>query len=281
MGLVAQLALVADTPGLTVSELTIVAAALQKQLARDLVRFWEVDATLSAVTALEDAPVGSWPIIVRDDIDNEAAGVHCDDSGQPMALVTFDQGWSITASHEMLEMVVDPFGSRTVAGQSLKPDQGRAEYLVEVADPIGDSSYWINDVKVCDFITPRFFDPLTTAGVQYCYTGALQSPRTLLPNGYITWRDPVGNEWWQQSNFTSAGPTIVSLGPLVKSTCGTRSAVDRLASRRRRESGRVGLVRPEAKEQDETRKKGGAESRRAKAEAWRKRIAHIRASAKR
>jgi hypothetical protein len=263
MGLVVQLALVADTPALVVSELTDVAAALQKQLARDLVRYWEVDVALSPVTKLEDA-----------------AGVHCDNSGQPMALVTFDQDWSITASHEMLEMVVDPFGSRTVAGQSLKSDQGRVEYLVEVADPIGDSWYWVNDVKVCDFITPRFFDPLTSAGVQYCYTGALQSPRALLPNGYVTWHDPVGDEWWQQSHFTSAGPTITSLGPLVKHDCGMRSAVDRLASRRRRDSGGAAIMRSETTEHDLARKRGVTESRLAKAAAWRKRIARIQARPK-
>src|SRR5258708_2496108 len=147
MGILMQLALVGDSPTLGVSELTTVAAALQKQLARDLVRFWDVNATLIPVTALEDVPVGAWPIIVRDDIDNEAAGVHCDSNGQPMALVTFDQHWSVTASHEMLEMVVDPFGSRTVAGQSLAPNQGRVEYLVEVADPIGGSTYPVNDVQ--------------------------------------------------------------------------------------------------------------------------------------
>src|SRR5690242_1343770 len=164
------MALVADTPSLGASELSTVAAALQKQLIRDLPLFWDANTTLTAVTKLEDVPVGFWPIIVRDDIDNDAAGVHCDHSGQPMALVTFDSDWSTTASHEMLEMTVDPFGDRRVAGQSLKPDQGRVEYLVEVADPIGDSWYWVNDVKVSDFITARFFDPVTSSGVQYCYT---------------------------------------------------------------------------------------------------------------
>ncbi|MDB6065485.1 MAG: hypothetical protein JWR26_1693 [Pedosphaera sp.] len=277
MGLLMQLALVGDSPNLGVSELTTVAAALQKQLARDLVRFWDVNATLIPVTALEDVPVGSWPIIVRDDIDNEAAGVHCDTNGQPMALVTFDQHWSVTASHEMLEMVVDPFGRRTVAGQSLEPNQGRVEYLVEVADPIGDSNYPVNDVKVSDFITPNYYDPLAGAGVQYCCTGALTGPRTLLPNGYVTWHDPVGNEWWQQSRFTPAGPELTNLGPQIDHECGIRSAVDPLAARRRRDSGGISATRWETTAADNSRTRGVAESRRAKAEAWRKRIAQIKA----
>src|SRR5260370_42094257 len=72
----------------------------------------------------------------KDDIGQDASGVHCDDTGQPMALITSDLDWSVTASHEVLEMLVDPFGNRTIAGQSVSPDQGRVEYLVEVSDPV-------------------------------------------------------------------------------------------------------------------------------------------------
>ena len=276
MGLVAQVALVAVTPSLTASEVTRIAAALQRQIARDLIRYWELEATISAFVQLNEVPPGYWPIIVRDDIDNEAAGVHCDNSGQPMALVTFDNDWSITASHEMLEMLVDPFGNRMVAGQSVKPDQGRVEYLVEVADPVGDSWYWIDDVKVCDFITPRFFDPIGSAGVQYCSTGALKNPRELLANGYLTWQDPVGGEWWQQSRFTEGEAVIVNLGPLIKNACGMRSAVDPLAARRRRNAGGRKLPSADAIEYEARRKNGLAASKRAKADAWRKVIAQIR-----
>src|SRR4051812_33471184 len=123
MGLLAQVALVGDTPNLSASELTAVTAALQKQISRDLTQYWELDASISPFVSLDDVPPGYWPIIVRDDINNEAAGIHCDESGQPLALVTFDANWSVTASHEMLEMLVDPFGNHLVAGQSLKTDQ--------------------------------------------------------------------------------------------------------------------------------------------------------------
>ena len=37
--------------------------------------------------------------------------------------------WSLTASHECLEMLADPFGNRLIAGDSPKPDQGRVQIL--------------------------------------------------------------------------------------------------------------------------------------------------------
>src|SRR6267154_3854728 len=133
MAFVAQLALVSETDSVGLSELTRVSAALQKQITRDLSGQWDVQGTIDPFVALRDVPPGYWPVIIRDDIGQDAAGVHCDDTGQPMALVTSDLDWSVTASHEVLEMLVDPFGNRMIAGQSVSPDQGRAEYLVEVS----------------------------------------------------------------------------------------------------------------------------------------------------
>ena len=140
--LVTELALVADTDRITSSQLNRVAAALQKQAIRDFRAVWDVTATLDGFDQLEDVPVGYWPMIVRDDIDVPgAAGVHLDDEGQPFALIQYSDSWSLTASHEMLEMLVDPFGNRLVAGQSPKSDQGRVEFLVEVADPSEDARF--------------------------------------------------------------------------------------------------------------------------------------------
>jgi hypothetical protein len=277
MALPVFVALVSDAPSLGISELTIVAAAIQKQVARDLSQHWGIQGTVSPFARLEDVPAGFWPVIVRDDIEEDAAGTHCDDHGQPMALVTSDPAWSVTASHEVLEMLVDPFGNRVVAGQSPKADQGRVEFLVEVADPVGDSVYTVDGVKVSDFCTPRYFDPQPSAGVQYCATGAIQGPRQILVDGYLTWHDPVGNEWWQQSRF-GGEDAIVSLGPLLKTACGMRTVVDPLAARRRREQSRPPeIATAEAPARGVVDPRHVASSR-AKAEAWRALIGRIHES---
>jgi hypothetical protein len=234
MQFVAHLALVSESAAVGLPEVTRVSAALQKQVTRDLGQFWDMQGTVDAFASLEDVPPGYWPIIVKDDIGQDAEGVHCDDTGQPMALITADLDWSVTASHEALEMLVDPSGSFRIAGPSVSPDQGRVEYLVEVSDPVSGKWYQVNGVKVSDFYTRRFFDPVKADGAQYSFMGNIASPRTILFGGYLTWFEPVGGEWWQQSWFSGDQPSVRNLGAVQKTTCGMRPSIDRLTARHRR-----------------------------------------------
>src|SRR5262245_48603521 len=227
--LVTELALVADTPHVSTSELNRVTAALQKQAIRDFQPIWDMISTVDAFDTMDDVPIGYWPMIVRDDIDQPgAAGVHLDKNGQPLALIQYSDSWSLTASHEMLEMLADPFGNRLVAGQSPKPDQGRVEFLVEVSDPSEDAQfgYTVNGVLVSDFFTPRFYDPVTVDGVRYSFTGAITAPRTILHGGYISWHDVESDHWWQQIWFGTPQPQFRDLGRLTMSQGSLRSAID-------------------------------------------------------
>jgi hypothetical protein len=167
-----------------------VAAAIQKQAARDLSPIWEINATVDVFARLEDVPVGYWSVIVRDDIqDASAAGIHEDENGQPFALVTSSADinvWSITASHEALEMLVDPSGNRLVAADS-KAQGRRVNYLVEVCDPseAAEHAYSCNGILVSDFYTPNYFDPVKAGGVRYSFTGALTEPLQVLRGGFL------------------------------------------------------------------------------------------------
>src|SRR5215218_328191 len=199
-----HLALVSEVHGHDPSDVARVGAALQRQAVRDFGPVWDVAATVDAFPRLEDVPIGYWPMIIRDDIGQPgAAGVHLDKDGQPFALITMSDSWSLTASHEMLEMLADPFGNRLVAGHSPKRGQGRVEFLVEVSDPseAAEFGYTVNDILVSDFLTPRFYDPLKSTGGRYSFTGAITRPRTILRGGYISWHEPVSDHWWQQLWF--------------------------------------------------------------------------------
>lgn len=201
-----NLGLVSEVDGHDPSDVARVAAALQRQATRDFGPMWGVPATVDSFPRLEDVPVGYWPMIVETDIDTPgAAGVHEDKDGQPFALIAMSDSWSLTASHEMLEMLADPFGKRVIPGKSPKRGQGRVEFLVEVCDPCeGDQfAYTVNDILVSDFYTPRFFDPRHVSGVRYSFNGAITRPREILPGGYLSWHDPVSNHWWQQVWFGS------------------------------------------------------------------------------
>jgi hypothetical protein len=224
-----ELALVSDTDQITCPQLNQVAAALQKQASRDFGVIWSVTSTVDGFTVLEDVPLGYWPIIVRDDIDIPGvAGVHSDDNGQPFALVQFSDSWSLTASHEMLEMLADPAGDRLIAGQSPKSDQGRVEFLVEVADPSEDPQfgYTVNGLLVSDFLTPQFYDPVWVPGVRYSFGGHIPGPRQIVQGGYISWHEPVSDHWWQQIWFNTLRPTFRDLGKLTARSGSLRSAID-------------------------------------------------------
>src|SRR5262245_32199742 len=71
--LTAQVALVSELPAITHSDLTRVAAALQKQVARDFGPIWSVHATVDAFVTLDDVPLGYWPIIIEQNIHQAGA----------------------------------------------------------------------------------------------------------------------------------------------------------------------------------------------------------------
>ncbi|MEW2417853.1 hypothetical protein AB0953_29640 [Streptomyces sp. NPDC046866] len=226
--LINQLALVSETKinKINPSQITRVAAALQKQATRDFAPLWQVNATVDAFDRLEDVPVGYWPLIVVDDVP-DAAGYHTDENGQPFSLIEFSESWSLTASHEMLEMLADPFGNRLVSGKSPHPEQGQARFLVEVADPseAEEFGYTVNGLLVSDFFTPRFYDPVTVPGTRYSFGGHITAPRTILRGGYISWEDTATGEWWQQTWFSGKEPTFRRLGKLSGSGS-IREAID-------------------------------------------------------
>jgi hypothetical protein len=206
-----QIALVARTTEIGSKELTRAAAALNTQLARDVARAWSIDA---AVTTGGDVPHTAWALIVTDDA--PAAGIHIDDQGRPTAIVDYADDWTLAASHELLEMCVDPYGDRLVNARAVKSGQGRVDYLVEVCDPCeaADYAYEIDGVVVSDFYTPHYFAPAPGAGIQYSHTGAITRPRQVLRGGYLSWRVPSTGEWWQELWLDGPRPVFRNLGVL-------------------------------------------------------------------
>jgi hypothetical protein len=232
--LVWQVALVPEGVDIDLAEITRVAAALQKQVTRDFSPLWQVNATVDGFASLEDVPLGYWPVILVSEVQG-ALGFHVDKNGQPYALIQAGSSWSLTASHEALEMLADPFGNRLMAGQSPKPDQGRVEFLVEVCDPCEDHTfaYTVNEVLVSDFYTPHFFDPVAQSGVQYSFSTQITQPRQVLQGGYLSWHDPVSNHWFQEQFFGDT-PQFSDLGALARKGGSLREMVDALTPQTKR-----------------------------------------------
>jgi hypothetical protein len=215
MTLVSHVALVSRAHGISQTALSRVASAIQKQVLRDFGPTWNVSASVDSFPHLEDVPLGAWPVVILDELDADALGYHQDKNGQPYALVKHTSGWEQTVSHEVLEMLADPFGNRVVAARSVKPDQGRVRYLLEVCDPSENTQYGytVNGLLLSDFYTPHFFDPVKNTATRYSFTGAITAPRTILRGGYLSWIDPASQHMWQQVWF-GATKQFRDLGPV-------------------------------------------------------------------
>jgi hypothetical protein len=230
MALTEHVALVSISKTVTYSAVARASAAIQNQVTKDFGPIWGVEATVDSFEQLKDVPIGYWVVMIIDHDDRlppTAGGVHLDKQGQPFALVRSGDGWEMTASHEVLEMLADPFGNRLVAGPSPAEGQGRVEFLVEVSDPseAADCGYEVNGIMLSDFYTPHYFDAVTSTGVRYSFSGKIEEPRVVLPGGYLSWRDPATDEWFQWQYFETS--TIVSLGKITMQG-NLRATIERL-----------------------------------------------------
>src|ERR1039458_10668080 len=164
-----QVALVSQSDRIQPNELAQVSAAIQKQVSRDVAPAWNIDTSVDSFQSLDDVPLGYWSVVIMDQIPYDAGGIHLNKkNGQPFALVAYSDEWSVTTSHETIEMLVDPSGNRTVAANSPKPKQGRVLVLVEACDPSEASQfgYTVNGILVSDFYTPRFRSEEHTSELQ-------------------------------------------------------------------------------------------------------------------
>jgi hypothetical protein len=221
-----QVGLVDKTKAIDPELMQAVAAALTIQVTRDLPQFWNVQATVTYEPNASKIPAGVWPVFLVKTLPPGEGGFHLDQHNQPYAKVIASPGsdeWTIDASHEALEMLVDPNGNRLQPSTSIQIENGKIVdgtgqfgYLVEACDPCeaDNYAYPIQGVAVSDFLTPHFYDPVVTPGTRYSFTGAIKAPRQILPGGYISWVNQQSNEMQQLLWVDPAkAPKIVSLGP--------------------------------------------------------------------
>ncbi|HZU28448.1 MAG TPA: hypothetical protein VFA04_23180 [Bryobacteraceae bacterium] len=232
---VIQVGLVDKTGKLDPDFVHAAAAALNIQVMRDLPQFWNVQATVQHLPNPKKIPVGVWPVFLVAKLPPGEGGVHLDKKNQPYSLVIGtpqSNDWTIDASHETLEMLVDPSGNRLqtsnaikISGKGVQDAPGQFQYLVEACDPCeaNEYGYTVQGIAVSDFITPHYYDPVPTSGTRYSFAGHIQRPRQLLPGGYISFINPQNDEF-QQILFLGAKPVLRNLGPATGASL--RSFVD-------------------------------------------------------
>lgn len=183
--------------------------ALQTQVSRDFAPLWGIDAALAFVAKGATIPGNSWELIVLDDSDQAGAlGYHALNDGIPRGFVfartDLQAGlqWTVTISHELLEMLADPYIFSTVLVEGQHKFFGISGSLLalEVADACEADSfgYKIGDVLVSDFVTPAWFGAQLPAGGKYDFAGHCSAPFQLLQGGYIGVYDFRGGMGWTQ-----------------------------------------------------------------------------------
>jgi len=107
--------------------------------------------------------------------------------------------WTVTASHELLEMLADPNINLTVFVQDANTTG--TLYAYEVCDACEDDSvgYQIDNILLSDFVYPAWFEDFRTTGsTQFDRTNQIQNPLQLLPDGYIGTFNVTAGTGWQQ-----------------------------------------------------------------------------------
>jgi hypothetical protein len=196
-----HVALVDMSETIAAPELAEVAGALNEQVQADIAPAWKVAATVGAYPS---APQGTWRMELHETIEvAEAAGFHADDRGQPFAMIALSGGdWTVTASHELVEMLVDPFGSRLHTAAALSGWEGsstRVKYLMEPGDPCEEIQYQVGGVAMSDFVLPSFYRSNPRGSLAaYSHTGSVTEPLQILEGGYISFVDPATEDMWQR-----------------------------------------------------------------------------------
>ncbi len=251
MPLTDHIAIVSLSSGLPLKYVLQATAALQKQISRDFTPFWGLSATVDTFEDLATVPSDYHPVVLFGDPDelvgrlevaigreytaaliddferDRLSGLHLNGfTRQPFALVEVNDAWSVVLSHEVLEMIADPYGNRLVAAANALDEHRRVNYLLEVCDPCQAMWYPVNGVPVSDFYTPRYFDPVEAQQGRYSFTGAIERPLQILEGGYVSWIDPADSGLYRLVAGAREPELVADVAQLARSTAPLRTVMD-------------------------------------------------------
>jgi hypothetical protein len=226
-------------------------AAVQKQITRDFTPFWGLTATVDAFEDLDSVPSDYHHVVLFTDPDeltaeleprigdryaseliddferDQLSGLHLNTfTRQPFALVQASDSWSVSLSHEIIEMIIDPFGNRLIAAAHPFDPDVRVKYLLEICDPCQAMWYPVNGVPVSDFYTPRYLDPVGVDSSRYSFTGAIERPQQILDEGYVSWIDPADSGLYQLAAGATEAVLVADIMQLARSSVPLRTIVD-------------------------------------------------------
>jgi hypothetical protein len=130
----------------------------------------------------------AWAVVFLDDADQPDALAYHDltPAGLPLSKVfvrtTIDNGdlVSVSASHELVEMLVDPAINLMTTGPNPK-----LVYAYESADPVEELSFEVNGIAMSDFVYPAYFEVFhKPKSVKFDHLNKVRKPFEILSGGY-------------------------------------------------------------------------------------------------
>jgi hypothetical protein len=196
------------------SDLQQVLRAVNRQIREDFEPYWSLGATLRLEGKSKNAPDklnlpdmrGDAVLYVWDKVDIPGAlGYHdMNARGIPFGFVFTDleqelnEEWTVTLSHEALELIADPLVNLLVAGPHPVEDR-TVFHWYEMSDAVQAEKYVIDGVPVSNFVLPLYFTPGTEPGSRNDFLGNAHQGTTLAsfginPGGYIGFFDPEAGD---------------------------------------------------------------------------------------
>ncbi len=178
---------------LTDAEAQSTVLALQKQVTNDFAPVWGIDAELSFVPRNGKPAARAWWLALLDTSDQATAlGYHdLTADGLPLgkAFVTSDMQlglqWTVTASHELLEMLADPDINLWAFPHSDALIDRLYSYEVCDACEADALGYLIDGILVSDFLYPAWFESFWLPGsTQFDKQSHIQEPFQIAQGGY-------------------------------------------------------------------------------------------------
>lgn len=228
------------------AQLQCVIRAIRRQIKEDFEPYWSLSATLrlegrsvskpdkqEAVDMRGDAIIYLWD---KFDVE-DALGYHdVNYRGIPFGFVFLDiakklgEEWSVTLSHEVLELIGDPEVNLLVAGPHPDPKENRDVFhWYEMCDAVQAESYEIDGVKVSNFLLPLYF----TGGDEFegrnDFLGTINKDGSTLksfgvnPGGYLGFFDPQTGDY---GTYSLLKDKVAGSRMAIKSKAkGTRRAI--------------------------------------------------------
>jgi hypothetical protein len=189
--------------------------AVNRQISGDFAPYWSFGAQLRlegragrAKRAIDQADMrGDAILYVRDVVRiRDAEGYHDRHfSGIPYGIVFLElskklkEDWTVTLSHEALELTGDPENNLLVQGPHPKKPRAQVFHWFEMCDAVQDETYQIDHVNVSNFVLPLYFTSSDERGGRNDFLGTVTAGKTLRsfavnPGGYIGFFDPSVNE---------------------------------------------------------------------------------------